>query len=272
MLKEKELVEKFENVFDSRQAFVLAEAITDAYTDLVKTSDFNELKAIVKDLAEAQQRTELRVERLAVAQEKTEQRLDRLAAAQEKTEQRLDRLAAAQEKTEQRLDRLAAAQEKTEQRLDRLAAAQENTERALQDLIREHKETRRQLGGLSMTVGYRLEDEAFKALPNLLRRDYNLIIEGPLKRQYVTDNTGKHIEVNIFGQGRRNEKQVTILGEGKSQLSKHDVDDFLRKRLKRFAGVFEALFPVLVTYMISEPDVEEYARGQGIALYYSYDF
>ena len=57
MIKEEELTRKFEAVFEVRQAVVLAEAITEAYTDLVKTSDFSELKAIVKDLAEAQTKT-----------------------------------------------------------------------------------------------------------------------------------------------------------------------------------------------------------------------
>ena len=37
-------------------------------------------------------------------------------------------------------------------------------------------------------------------------------------------------------------------------------------------GVYEEIFPIVVTYMISNPDVEEYAKEKGIALYYSYDF
>ncbi|MCX7965952.1 MAG: hypothetical protein N2596_04945, partial [Syntrophorhabdaceae bacterium] len=58
----------------------------------------------------------------------------------------------------------------------------------------------------------------------------------------------------------------------KSQLSKNDVDDFINRKLKLFKGVYEHIFPVIVTYMISEPDAEEYAREKGIALFYSYDF
>ncbi len=55
MLKEPELLKKFETVFEVRQAAMLAETITNAYTDLVKTNDFNELKEIVRDLAQSQQ-------------------------------------------------------------------------------------------------------------------------------------------------------------------------------------------------------------------------
>src|SRR5436190_17008019 len=71
------LTRRFETVFDRRQSSVLAETITEAYSDLVKTSDFNDLKAIVKDLAEAQQR-------LAEAQERTETKVSELAQAQQR--------------------------------------------------------------------------------------------------------------------------------------------------------------------------------------------
>src|SRR4030066_795337 len=92
--------EKLERVFDKPQAEVLTEVIQAAYNDLVKTSDFNELKEIVRDLAEAQKRTETRLEELAEAQKD-------LAGAQKKTETKDPELAEAQKK-------LTEAQNKTE--------------------------------------------------------------------------------------------------------------------------------------------------------------
>jgi len=71
-----EIKRQLQTVFDERQAQVLAKVIIDAYTDLVKTSDFNELKGIVKELAEAQKRTEQRMGELAEAQKRTEQRVE----------------------------------------------------------------------------------------------------------------------------------------------------------------------------------------------------
>ncbi len=62
------------------------------------------------------------------------------------------------------------------------------------------------------------------------------------------------------------------MGETKSQLLKNDVDSFVRRKLNRLEGVFEEMFPVLVTHMTSSSDVEEYAKEKGIVLYYSYDF
>jgi uncharacterized phage infection (PIP) family protein YhgE len=254
----------------------------------------------VDRLAAAQERTEERlsalverVDRLAAAQERTEERLSALAAAQERTEERLnvlaervDRLAAAQERTEERLsalaervDRLAAAQERTEERLNGLTAAQERTEQILASLIASVEqltkaldETNRQLGGLAITVGYQLEDMAYRALPALLARDHNLIVEGRLKRGYLMTDQGAPTEVNILGAARRNGEKVTIVGESKAQLSKNDIDRFLQRKVARLASVYSPVFPVLVTYMTSEPGGEAYAQDQDVALYYSYDF
>ena len=63
---------KLLGVFGEEQATVLAEVVHTAYEDLVKTSDFSELKGIVAGLAKA-------VEKLAEAQKRTELRLDKLA-------------------------------------------------------------------------------------------------------------------------------------------------------------------------------------------------
>jgi len=216
MLTSPEIKQRLGQVFEERQAAALAEVFADAYGALVTVGDFSELKAIVKELAEAQKRTEQRVEELAEAQKRTEEALQRLA--------------------------------------------------------QEHVETRRQLGGLAMTVGYTLGNEAFRALPELLHRDFGVVVRGRLKRQYVTDSEGGAIEVNIIGEASGEGQEVVIVGEAKSQLSRNDVDDFQRKKLNRLEGVFKKVFPVLVTHMITGPDVETYVKQKGMVLYYSYDF
>lgn len=230
-----------------------AEALEQSFREQfsVRREDVDALRMDVRDLAAAQQRTVERLDRLEAI-------VERLAEAQERSEQRLDRLEAT-------VERLAEAQQRTELELHSLLGAVEK-------LADEHHETRRQLGGLTMTVGYQLEDRAYKALPTLLQRDFDLTVQGLLRRGYVTDNGGKAHEVNILGTARRNGDEVTIVGESKAQLSKNDVDRFLRRTVQPLAGVYETLFPILVTYMISAPDVEAYAREKKVALYYSYDF
>jgi hypothetical protein len=143
-----EIKKKLDQVFDERQATVLTEIIGDAYHDLVKSSDFNELKEIVKELGvnlgklvQAQENTEVRVGELAQAQRKTEIRVGELAQAQKNTEIRLEELAQAQRKTEIRLEELAQAQRKTEVRVGELAQAQKNTEIRLEELAQAQRNT-----------------------------------------------------------------------------------------------------------------------------------
>ncbi|MDW8279420.1 MAG: hypothetical protein RMJ85_15480, partial [Anaerolineales bacterium] len=78
---------------------------------LLLTKDILELPVVVRELAEAQRRTEQRVEELAQAQRE-------LAEAQRRTEQRVEELAQAQRE-------LAEAQRRTEQRVEELAQAQQ---------------------------------------------------------------------------------------------------------------------------------------------------
>ncbi|MCX7754312.1 MAG: hypothetical protein N2117_03575, partial [Anaerolineales bacterium] len=77
---------------------------------LVLTREILELPEIVRELAQAQKRTEKRVEELAEAQKRTEQRVEELAEAQKRSEERLTRL-------EQVVAELAEAQKRTEEEL-----------------------------------------------------------------------------------------------------------------------------------------------------------
>jgi len=238
----------------------------------VTREDFSELKEIVRKLS-------ISIEELTEAQKESEARLTRvetalaeLAEAQKRTEIKVEQLAEAQKRTEIKVEQLAVAQKESEARLTRVETALAELAEALNSLTQEHTKTRKELGGLSATVGYRLEDEAFKALPELLKNDFNIIIEEKIRRRYVTLKNGEFIEVNILAAGKQDGKDITIIGESKSQLSKNKVDEFIRKKLLPLKEIYSNIFPVLVTYMISEPDAEEYAKGKGIKVYYSYDF
>jgi len=58
--------QRLARAFSAEQAEVLAGVIYDAYNALVKASDFNELKEIVRRLAKAQEQTEQRLAKLTV--------------------------------------------------------------------------------------------------------------------------------------------------------------------------------------------------------------
>ena len=275
----REMKRRLESAFTGDQVAILAEVLDEQRTGLATSVDMQDLKDAVKRLAIAQARTEGRMERveaaiekLTAAQARTEERMDRMEAA-------IEKLTAAQARTEERIDELAAAQARTEERMERveaaiekLTAAQARTEQTLNDLIGAHRETRRQLGGLSMTVGYTLENVAYRALPALLKADYGIEVQGQLIRTYLTDNRGRSLEVNIYGKGRENGREVVILGESKSQLSANHIERFINRRLKPLRPQFENVLPVLITHMISSEPVAAYAKEHGIALYYSYQF
>jgi len=166
---------------------------------------------------------------------------------------------------------LAEAQKRTEQRVEELAEAQKRTEQEVRMLVSELKNTKKMVGGLSDTVGYTLENAAYKALPGLLERDFGIKVEGGLVRKYVEYLDGGYDEVNIFGKARKNGGDVWIVGEAKVRMSKKEINDFLKmvKRLDKVISGEKVLIGVTHTIV---PEVERYARSKGVKVYWSYEF
>ena len=157
---------KLQGVFPKKQASVLADVITDAYNELVKTSDFNELKGIVKELAGAQKD---------------------------------------------------------------LVEAQGRTEEEIKVLVKGMNETRGELGGLSRSVSYGFENEAYRMLPPFLEKTYGIQITEKLIRAEIG---GK--EINILGKARKNGQAAIVVGETKLRLED-------RKKKGRKKDIFEEL-------------------------------
>jgi len=144
-----QIYEELKVAFGETQARVLTKHLSEIYekvSQLASKEDFHKLQNVVYELAQAQRRTEQRVEELAEAQRRTEQRVEELAEAQRRTEQRVEELAEAQRRTEQMVYELAEAQKKTEARLDRLeqrveelAEAQRRTEQRVEELTEGQK-------------------------------------------------------------------------------------------------------------------------------------
>ncbi|OQY49030.1 MAG: hypothetical protein B6242_00655 [Anaerolineaceae bacterium 4572_78] len=224
---------ELESVMDGDAAIKIAEMLGRIHDDLKNTvtkfefralaTDTAELKGIVRELAEAQKRTEFRVEELAEAQKRTELRLDNLTVK-------------------------------------------------VEDLVKEHAKTRTIIGDLTDTIGYTLENSAYKALPKLLKQDYDIVLTSKMIRTYLIDNRGYELEVNIFARGEQHGQPIVIMGESKSRLSHNKIDSFFKKRIERFEGIYANIFPVFVTHIVSSSNVAQYAKEKGLALYYSYQF
>jgi len=261
-----------EDISDSaarKIAFIIG-SLHDEFQHLVVTrEELKELKDAVNELILAHKSAEQRLTKLEVT-------VAELAEAQKKTEQRLNELAEAQKKSEERLTRLeitvqelAEAQKRTEQRLNELAEAQKRTEEELRTLIGEHKKTREQLGGLSHTVGYILEDRAYRGLPELLKRDFGVQTIS-LKRDFIEIAPKKYEEVNILGEAQKDGKRVWIIGDCKTQLKKKDIDEFLELVKKIDKSVKGEKILLSVTYQTSPP-VRAYAQEKGVKIYFSYE-
>lgn len=61
----------------------------------------------------------------------------------------------------------------------------------------------------------------------LLQQPNEITINKRISRGYISDKEGDKIEVNIVGEGEKNDESIMIIGGCKSQLSKNDVDDFV---------------------------------------------
>jgi DNA repair ATPase RecN len=96
------IYEELSETMDPTAARKLASILDSLYQDVKQTvtrADFQELQGVVRELAEAQKRTEQRLDSLAA-------RVEELAQAQKRTESRVEELAEAQKRTESRVAEL----------------------------------------------------------------------------------------------------------------------------------------------------------------------
>jgi len=227
----------------------------------------DELAIHVNELAEAQKRTEMRLEELAEAQKRTEERLNELAEAQKRTEIRLNELAEAQKRTEMRLEELAEAQKRTEERLNELAGRVDELTLTVNRLAIGFDSLRREVGRLGETIGFGLEDVARVVLPGWLERHLNVRVEG-LERKFIVVD-GEEIEFNLYGVGWRDGERIIVLGEVKSRIYGRDVLKFYEKIVKAEKVIGESIVAVMFGFLI-HPSAAGEAKKHNIVLVASY--
>ena len=191
--------------FSEPQATLMATVFVESHDELIHRAEFNELTAVVKELAQTQQRTETHVEELAEAQKD-------LAEAQRRTEARVEELAEAQKD-------LAEAQGRTEARVEELAEAQKQTVWAVKDLAK-------QVGGLAGALGGSLEDFACQLVPELLEYHQGMVIESAGPEEIVV--AGEPQEFDVVIRGSLDGRPVTVLCEVKVAVSASEVRRFLK--------------------------------------------
>ncbi len=238
----------------------------------VTKEDFSELKAIVKDLAVAQKRTEIKVEELAEAQKRTEARVEELTVAQKelveaqkRTEARVEELAVAQKD-------LAEAQRQTSLEVRALVEAQKQTSLEVKNNALGLKDNRRQLGGLAQSVAYAFENEAYRFLPKLLEERYGLQIDKKMIRAEINDE-----EINLFCRAQRNGREVFIVGESKLRLEDKQTQEEAFEQLERKIVAVKTeygdveIVPMFVTHFSKKSFLEQ-AEARGIIIVQSFEW
>ncbi|MDR7416365.1 MAG: hypothetical protein QN193_02100 [Armatimonadota bacterium] len=184
--------------------------------------EFLQLPVLVRDLVEAQRRTEEELRRLADAQRRTEERLERL-------EQAVAQLAEAQRRTEERLERL-------EQVVAQLAEAQRRTEETVRTLVRE-------VGALKgETLERRYRERAASYFQRILRRirvvdhqQLGLLLDDALDAGHISpEERADVLEADVVAVGLRDGEEVYLLAEVSGTVTAHDV-----RRARRRAEVLQ---------------------------------
>lgn len=181
MINTLKIYNELSETMGEQSARKLAEVIGAMYEDLLNTvtkKDFNELKDIVKELADVQKRTEVKVGELAEAQRETQKEVGRL-------------------------DRV----------MQELAEAQKRTEVEIQKLSKGLDESRGEVGGLSRSMSYAFENEAYRSLPAVLKEKYGIEVKERIIRAEIGGS-----EINIFCKAERKGKEVVVIGEAKLRL------------------------------------------------------
>jgi cell division protein FtsB len=162
-----ELPARFEQLVETVKELVEAQRRTDARVDA--------LTATVAELVEAQRRTEAQVAELAEAQRRTDARVDALTAtvaelveAQRRTEAQVAELAEAQRRTEAQVAELAEAQRRTDARVDELAGIVQELVQISRDALRRLERLENwQQGETGRREGERYEREVVARAPAL---------------------------------------------------------------------------------------------------------
>ena len=214
-----EIRNRLQRSFTPDQAELIANLHVEMHDQLVTRHDFAELRSVVGELAESQQRTEQRIGELADAQQRTEVRVEQLAEAQQRTEVRVGELAEAQQRTESRVGELADAQRRTEHAVVDLATSLRQAEFAIKDLAK-------QVGGLAATAGGNLEAYASERIPEVLAERFGFVTESCGIE--AIEAGGKTYEFDAVIRGTLDGRERIVLCEVKTNITEAEVREFLR--------------------------------------------
>ncbi|MCL0034732.1 hypothetical protein M1N21_02305 [Dehalococcoidia bacterium] len=227
----------------------------------VTREDFSELKGIVGDLAHSHNQlrevvTELAQGHRELVQSHNELRevVTELAHSHNELREVVTELAQGHRELVQSHNELRGA-------VGELAQAQARTEKAVANLAH-------QVGRMSDTLGYGLEDLGEWVLPAYFERAYGITgVERCIRRFIKVDR--KEVEVNLYAEGKRNGEAVVLLGESKSRIGRTEVKKFVAHLRVLERVLDKPAFRFLFGFW-AHPSAERLARENNIEVISSY--
>jgi hypothetical protein len=262
MLMQSEITQKLQSAFEPHQVDALLDVIGLSYNNLVKVSDFSELKAIVQDLAESQKAMGASQEAMGKTQEAMGKTLQDLAESQRA-------MAITVEENSSQIGDLTEV-------VRELAVAQQRTEAEVEKLTSAVGDIRSEIGGMSRSMSYALENEAYRALPAFLLENHGIEVTERLIRTSVNNE-----EINFLGRAVRDGRPVLIVGESKQRLderrSSKREEDRIFSQLEAKAEVVRAAYPdeeitILLITHFARPEFLRSAAARSIVVVQSFEW
>ncbi|MGD9971447.1 MAG: hypothetical protein AB7S77_00145 [Desulfatirhabdiaceae bacterium] len=218
------------------------------------------LSETMQSLTEAQNRTEISIKELADAQNRTDARMERLSET-------MQSLADAQNRTDASLKKLADAQNRTDASLKKLADAQNRTEITVANLVKKVDNLGTEMGGLSSSVGYAMENEAYRKLPMHLKERYGIEIRDRMIRLLLDGD-----EINFFAHAKKDGEDVVVVGEAELKFSSVGK----MKNLKNHVSVVQKhysqpIVPMIITHL-AMPAALAAAKKKGVIVIQSFEW
>jgi hypothetical protein len=193
---------------------------------LVLTDEILTLPALVRDLVEAQRRTEEQVAALVEAQRHTEERITTL-------EDRVAALIEAQQRTEAQVSALVEAQQRTDQQIAALTEAQLQTNYRLDTLTNDMAEVK----GIVLELRYR--DRAYAYFAPLIRRtrvlsgdELDALLEGAIAQGQLSEAEADELllaDLLLRGRRRADNSEVYLVVEVSWKVDPYDVERSVRR-------------------------------------------
>lgn len=232
--------------------------------------DLRGVSHTVDGIAKTQNEVEARVGRLEAV-------MIELAEAQKHTYISVAELREAQTRTELKLGELAEAQKRTDISVAELREAQTRTERSLAELAESHKllvsavhGLKVQVGRLSDTIGFGLEDIAIVMIPGYLQRHHHIAVE--FRKKLIRLPNKQEIEIDLYGEGKKEGQPIIVIGETKTRVKKGDVIKFDKRTqplVQHFKEKNLAVLKTMLGYWV-HPDAETEAQARDMIVIASY--